>query len=148
MRVRPSILPCGIATPWPNPVEPNCSRSVRLARIAAESNPSRCPARLANCCSSERLLPPGRLVLIASKSRKSARCMVGLVTRRGKSHLAAGLWKMVSTTVWLNPADVAVFAPVDHVELARAAVLEHEGGGVAKVHQHNRIGHARLGNVD
>ena len=33
------------------------------------------PARLASCCSSERLLPPDRPVLIASKSRKSASCI-------------------------------------------------------------------------
>ena len=66
---------------------PGRSRSSPSARARSgsrgpppASTPSRCPARLASCCSNERLLPPGRAVLIASKSRKSASCMVILTS--------------------------------------------------------------------
>ena len=48
-KLEEAVLPCGIATPWPKPVEPSCSRSLRLPRIAAESWPIRCPARFASC---------------------------------------------------------------------------------------------------
>ena len=50
--------------------------------------------------------------------------------------------------VRLDPADVPVLAAIDHVELAGAAVPEHQRVGVPEVHQHHRVGHARFGNVD
>src|SRR6478609_3669488 len=138
MRGRPSIFPCGMATPLPKPVDPSCSRSTRLARIAAESSFSRWPARWASCCSKERLFPPGSEVLIASKSRKS----LNSIQRLAES--GPGL----SGIARLDPADIPVFAPVYHVELARAAVLEHQSRGVAQVHQHDGVGHAGFGNID
>src|SRR3954464_8938595 len=138
-----------MATPWPKPVEPTCSRSVRLARTTPESTPSRCPARLASCCNSERLLPPGRAVLMASKSRKSLNCIRALAT--GGEPVAR--WPLVFSKIGsglarLDPADVPILAAVDHVELAGPAVLEHQRVGVSKVQQHHRVGYARLRNVN
>src|SRR5690242_8719711 len=128
-----------MATPWPKPVEPNCSRSLRLANTADVSTPSRWPASSASCFMSERLLPPGRAVLIASVSRKSASCI-----RRNSSLVRpVAPWplgfEMESARVRFYPADIPVFAPVDHVELTRGAVLEHQRRRVAKIHQHHSV---------
>ena len=56
-----------------------------LARIVEGSRLRRCAARFDSCCISERLLPPGRAVLIASKSRKSASCIIGDPSRGAAS---------------------------------------------------------------
>ena len=58
-------------------------------------------------------------------------------------------WKVgCQSAVRLDPADVSVLSAVNHVELARRRILEHQRVGVAQVHQHHRVGHAGLGNVD
>src|SRR4051812_36676639 len=136
-----------MATPWPKPVEPNCSRSVTVARIAAGSTLSRWPARFASCWSSERLLPPERRVLIASKSRKSPSCITVVPGARPPRLWPGGL-EMGLAVVRLNPADIAVVAAVDHVEFAGPRIFEHQRAGVPEVHQHHRVGHARFGDVD
>src|SRR5258708_18555748 len=55
---------------------------------------------------------------------------------------------MVSVRVRLNPADISVFAPVNHVELARRAILEHQCRRVAQIHQHYGVRYTRFGNID
>src|SRR3954453_13388150 len=148
MPVRPSILAWGMATPWPKPVEPSCSRSLRPARTVADLAPTRCAARSASCFNNDRLLPPGRAVLIASQSRKSASCIGGystLVRPAAPWSLACGR-DLVG--VWFEPADFSVLAAVDHIELTRRTVLEHQRWRVAEVHQHHRVGNARLRNID
>src|SRR5438270_910296 len=135
-----------MATPCPKPVEPSCSRSLRLASTAADSIPTRWPATSASCFSSERLLPPGKDGLIASQSRNSASCMVVLVSGCDRSH--PGRRDKGSVDVRLNPADISVLAPVDHVECARRTVLEHEGRGVPEVHQHHGVRYTRFRDID
>jgi hypothetical protein len=48
----------------------------------------------------------------------------------------------------LNPAEIPVYPAIEHVEFAGARVPEHERAGIAQIHQHHGVGHARLGNID
>src|SRR4051794_17456266 len=53
-----------------------------------------------------------------------------------------------SAGMWLHPADISIFATIDHIELAGAAIREHERWGIAQIHKHHRVGYARLRDID
>src|SRR5690349_3187784 len=55
---------------------------------------------------------------------------------------------MLSAGLRFNPADVSVLAAIDHVQFARSAVLEHQRIRIPEIHEHHRIGNARLRYVD
>src|SRR5215470_7661096 len=133
--------PCGIAMPPPTPVVPRRSRSRITSKICRSDRCVTAAARLASSCSACFLLPTRSLARTESGPKRSpisisSRFSV-LAGRRGSPGARSARFSFACAGI--DPADISVGTPVDHIEPAVSGIAKHQRRRVAEIEPHYRL---------
>src|SRR5258708_4895509 len=135
----PGILPCGMAMPIPTPVVPRRSRSLNTSKMRRSGWPVTAAALRASSCRA----------CFLPVTLKFATTLAGVIVSAisiGKSRTSGPKQKeslsvplrFHTILVRIDPADMAVLAPVDDIEPAIARIAEDQGRLVGEVEPHDR----------
>src|SRR5262249_17606706 len=125
----PANLPCGMAMPRRNPVEPSFSRRSKVSRTARGSSLVRRAAWPASSCSSCFLFAALRFGTTPSRRRISLSC----------------IWSSCPSRI--DPAYMAIMTAINQIESGAGAVSEQDEGQVGDFELHDRLSDRELGNV-
>src|SRR5258705_8322279 len=119
-----------MAMPLPTPVVPRRSRSSSTSKICRSDSPETSAARFESSCRACFLLVArNRGMTLAGVSNSS----ISIVS--SASNRAPG--RMVPLRI--DPADVSVWATIDHVEPAMGPVAKHDSAAIGEVEAHHRL---------
>src|SRR3546814_231966 len=116
--------------PWPTPVVPSRSRSIRTSNSARAGWPVISAACLASSWRACFLLVTRRFAITLSGKIRSEISITNSFSQ-GRS--------LAAVPARIDPADVPVAPLVDHVQAAMGAVAKHHGRQICQVHAHDRL---------
>src|SRR5690606_18115622 len=134
-------LPCGMAMPWPTPVEPSRSRCRMTSKISLSDTPVSLAALAANSCNSCFLEFTLRAGITASCCSKSAKAILFILCatrgwRECRCRRSPGD-PLAFDIGGVDPTDIAVVAAIDNVQVLLAGAPERKAGFIGHVQRHH-----------